>query len=98
MVPSRAAQTAFVPEISKAIIFMSCLISHSSSPNRELSNDILDVVVQRRKVTLHASSHLTPTEAGPALIRGRLTAFGKCTNGVALSKGGPNLASVRLTL
>ena len=36
--------------------------------------------------------------AGPALFRGRLRAFGKCTNGVALSKGRPNLASVRLTL
>ena len=36
--------------------------------------------------------------AGPALFRGHLRAFGKCTNGVALSKGRPNLASVRLTL
>ena len=36
--------------------------------------------------------------AGPALFRGRLRAFGKCTNGVAFSKGRPNLASVRLTL
>ena len=36
--------------------------------------------------------------AGPALFRGRLRAFGKCTNGVAFSKGTPNLASVRLTL
>ena len=27
-----------------------------------------------------------------------LRAFGKCTDGVALSKGRPNLASVRLTL
>ena len=36
--------------------------------------------------------------AGPALFRGRLRAFGKCTNGVAFSKGSPNLASVRLTL
>ena len=36
--------------------------------------------------------------AGPALFRARLRAFGKCTNGVAFSKGGPNLASVRLTL
>ena len=36
--------------------------------------------------------------AGPALFRGRLRAFGKCTNGVALSKGRPNLACVRLTL
>ena len=35
---------------------------------------------------------------GPALFRGRLNAFGKCTNGVAFSKGRPNLASVRLTL
>ena len=36
--------------------------------------------------------------AGPALFRGRLRAFGKCTNGVAFSKGRLNLASVRLTL
>ena len=35
--------------------------------------------------------------AGPAVFRGRLRAFGKCTNGVALSKGRQNLASVRLT-
>ena len=36
--------------------------------------------------------------AGPALFRRRLRAFGKCTNGVALSKGRPNLSSVRLTV
>ena len=36
--------------------------------------------------------------AGPAVFRGRLRVFGKCTNGVAFSKGRPNLASVRLTL
>ena len=36
--------------------------------------------------------------AGPALFRGRLRAFGKCTNGVGFSKGRLNLASVRLTL
>ena len=28
--------------------------------------------------------------AGPALFRGRLRAFGKCTNGVALLKGRQN--------
>ena len=38
-------------------------ISHSNSPNRELSNDLSDVVVRQRKVALHTSSHLTPTEA-----------------------------------
>ena len=38
-------------------------ISHSNSPNRELSNDLSDVVVRRRKVVLHTSAHLTPTEA-----------------------------------
>ena len=37
-------------------------------------------------------------EAGPAVFCGRLRRFGKCSNGVALSKGTPNLASVRLTL
>ena len=36
--------------------------------------------------------------AGLAVFRGRLRAFGKCPNGVAFSKGMPNLASVRLTL
>ena len=36
--------------------------------------------------------------AGPAVFRGRLRAFGKCTNGVAFSKGRPNLAGVRLIL
>ena len=39
-----------------------------------------------------------PIPAGPALFSGRLRAFGKCTNGVAFSKGRPKLASVRLTL
>ena len=37
-------------------------ISHSNSPERELSNDLSDVVVRCRKVALHTSSHLTPTE------------------------------------
>ena len=61
------AQTAFAPELSNAITL--CLrsypgeISHSNSPNRELSNDLSDVVVRRRKVALHTSSHLAPTEA-----------------------------------
>ena len=67
VVPSRVAQTTFVPELLKAITF--CLrsypgkISHSNSPNLELSNDVSDVVVRGRKVALHTSSHLTPTEA-----------------------------------
>ena len=34
--------------------------------------------------------------AGPALFRGRLRAFGKCTDVVASSKGRLNLDSVRL--
>ena len=38
-------------------------ISHSNSPNQELSNNLSDVVVRRRKVALHNSSHLTLTEA-----------------------------------
>ena len=41
---------------------------------------------------------LVVVPAGPALFRGRLRAFGKCSNGVAFSKGRPNLASVRLTV
>ena len=32
--------------------------------------------------------------AGPALFRGRLRVYGKCTNGVASSKGRLNLESV----
>ena len=67
VVPSPYAQTAFAPELSKVITF--CLrfypveISHSNSPNRELSKDFSDVVVRRRKVALHTGSSLTPTEA-----------------------------------
>ena len=38
-------------------------ISHSNSAHRELSNDVLVVVVRRRKVALHTSSHLMPIEA-----------------------------------
>ena len=37
-------------------------IVHSNSAYRELYNDVLDVVVRRRKVALHTCSHLTPTE------------------------------------
>ena len=62
MVPSRAAQTAFVPELSKAITF--CLTSYPGEIER------------------------------PALFRGRLMAFGKCTDGGASSKGMQNLESV----
>ena len=67
VVPSRAAQTGFVPELSKAITF--CLrsypgeISHSNSAKRELSNDVSLLEVLPRKVALHTSSHLTPIEA-----------------------------------
>ena len=38
-------------------------ISHSNSPNRELSNDISVLVMRRRKVALHTVSHPTPIEA-----------------------------------
>ena len=38
-------------------------ISHSNSANRELSNDILVVVVRQRKDALHTSSQLKPIEA-----------------------------------
>ena len=37
--------------------------SPPNSPNRELSNDVTDVVVHQREVALHTISHLTPTEA-----------------------------------
>ena len=66
VVPSRAAQTAFVSELSKTITF--CLrscpgeISHSNSAYQELSNDVSVLVVRRRKVALHTISPLTPTE------------------------------------
>ena len=36
--------------------------------------------------------------AGPALFRGRLRAFGKCTNGAPFKKARPNLGSVCRTL
>ena len=38
-------------------------ISHSNLPNRELSNDLSDVVVRRRKVALHTISQLKRGEA-----------------------------------
>ena len=67
VVPSRAAQTAFVPELSKAITFFLRSypgeISKSNLPNRELFNEVSVVVVHQRKVVLHTSSHLIPTEA-----------------------------------
>ena len=38
-------------------------ISHSNFlPNRELSNDLSDVVVRQIKVALHNSSHLSPSQ------------------------------------
>ena len=67
VVPSRAAQTDFVQELSKAITFLLRSnpgeISHSNSANRELSNDVSDLVLRRRKVALHTSSHLMAAEA-----------------------------------
>ena len=63
-----AAQTAFIPELSKALTFF-CLtsypgeMSHSNSVNRELSNDVWTVEVRQRKVALHTTSHLIPIEA-----------------------------------
>ena len=50
------------------------------------------------KYAIFSSTGYKTKKAGPALFRGRLRAFGKCTNGVAFLKGRPNLASVRLTL
>ena len=38
-------------------------ISHSNLPNQELSNDVWDLAVRRRKVALQTISHLTPIEA-----------------------------------
>ena len=54
----------------------------------------------KRALIFYLFANLAKTSylSGPALFRGRLRAFGKCTNGVAFSKGRPNLASVRFTL
>ena len=53
--------------LSNALILRSYVLSgeiaYFNSPNGELSNDLSGVVVLRRKVALHTSSHLTPTEA-----------------------------------
>ena len=66
VVQSWATQAAFVPELAKAITFYLRFypgeISHSNSPNLELSN-ISDLAVCQIKVAFHTSSHLTPTEA-----------------------------------
>ena len=40
-----------------------CEISYASWANRAFSNDVSLLVVRQRKVALHTSSHLTPTEA-----------------------------------
>ena len=61
MVLSRAAQTAFVPELSKAITF--CLtsypgeIGHSNSPNQELSNDVLLGKLAKEKLPIPLEAH-----------------------------------------
>ena len=59
--------TALVQEMSKAITFLSLVlsgeISYSNSANRELSNDVSLLEVLPRTVALHTSSHLTPIEA-----------------------------------
>ena len=65
--PGEADDTAFMPELSKAITFYLRSnpgeISHSNYSKRELSNDVSLLEVRPRKVALHTSSHLTPTEA-----------------------------------
>ena len=61
---ARLAMSFFA--LSNALILQSYVpgeIAYFNSPNRELSNDISDVVVRRRKVALHTISHLAPTEA-----------------------------------
>ena len=52
-------------------------ISHSNLPNRELSNDLSDVVVHQRKVALHTSSHFTQIEASQSAVPplGRVVEF-----------------------
>ena len=59
-------KTALVQELSKAITFLSYVISWCNftfdlSSSRAFQWH-LDVVVRRRKVAFHTSSHLTPTE------------------------------------
>ena len=54
VVPSRAAQTDFVPELSKAITYFSLRsypgeISHSNSPNRQLSNGARVIELYRNR-------------------------------------------------
>ena len=81
VVPSRAALTAFVSELSKAIIF--CLrsypgeISHPNSANREISIDVSVLVLRRRKVALHTISHLRQLKRDEALFPplGRVVEF-----------------------
>ena len=62
---ARLAMSFFA--LSNTLILQSYVLSgeiaNFNSPNRELSNDLSDVVVRRRKVALHTSSHLMPTEA-----------------------------------
>ena len=43
-------------------------IAHPNSAYRELSTDVLVLVVRRRKVALHTISHLTPTEAWQSAV------------------------------
>ena len=65
--PGEADETVLVEELSKAMTF--CLrsypgeISHSNSANPDLSNDISLLQMLPRKIELHTSSHLTPSEA-----------------------------------
>ena len=76
MVPRQADQTAFVPDLLKLLkaITLFCLtpypdeIEHSNSPNRELYNGILDVVVRRREVALHTISPLRQLKRDEALF------------------------------
>ena len=65
--PGKADKTDLVQELSIDITF--CLRSHpgeisnSNSAKQELSNGVSLLEVLPRKVALHTSSHLTPTEA-----------------------------------
>ena len=65
--PGEADKTALMQELSNTIIFYLRSypgeISHSNLAKRELSNDVSLLEVLPRKVALHTSSHLTPTEA-----------------------------------
>ena len=71
VVPSRATQTAFVPELSKAITFfvLRPILVKFPIPTRLIKSFPLSILeVLPRKVALYNSSHLTPIEAWQSAV------------------------------